>query len=182
MVEALEKMRYPSDVVFDRYELEIGEAFEHAGENNFGERSLDRMMQRGVAFHHALKIAAAATLSQDMQAERSAEIVRHRPEWIVRRVAVRTLGRRRAPDHRAAQAFFRGPTELLDSFERIVERNHRDSRQAPRAVRAVIGQPIVVRPKARRAQFAVLHLKQPHPKARIEHLARDAVALLVFDS
>src|SRR5271156_4198268 len=44
-VEALEKMRDPSDVVFDRDQLEPGKAFEHAGENNFGERSFDRMME-----------------------------------------------------------------------------------------------------------------------------------------
>src|ERR1700733_14839675 len=41
MVEALEKVRNPSDIVFDRYQPELGEAFEHAGKNNFGERSFD---------------------------------------------------------------------------------------------------------------------------------------------
>lgn len=83
VVESLEKMRNPSDVVLDRYEFELGETFEHSGKNNFGERSLDRMMQRRVAFHHALKITAAAPLSQDMQADWRSEIVRDRPEWIV---------------------------------------------------------------------------------------------------
>ena len=83
MVEALEKMRDPADIVFDRDQAESGETLEHAGKNNFGERSLDRVMQRRVAFHHALKIAAAAPFSQDMQADRRSQIVRHCPEWII---------------------------------------------------------------------------------------------------
>src|SRR5580692_534085 len=53
MVEALEKVRNPTDVVLDRHEPEFGEPFQHAGEDNFSERPFDRMMQRGVAFHHA---------------------------------------------------------------------------------------------------------------------------------
>src|SRR5271170_6887472 len=140
------------------------------------------MMERRVAFHHALKIAAAAPLGQDMQADRRPEVVRHGPEWIVRRVAVGTFGRRRTPDHRAAQALVRRAPELLDSFERIIERDHRDSRQPPRAMRTIVGEPIVVRAKARRAQVTVFHLKQTHPEARIQHLARDTVALLILDS
>src|SRR5258708_18014594 len=83
VVKALEKMRNPSDVIFDRHQLEIWKAFQHAGENNFGERSLDRMMQRRVTLHHTLKIAAAAPLSQYMQTDWRSEIVRRRPEWIV---------------------------------------------------------------------------------------------------
>src|SRR5271155_5422828 len=140
------------------------------------------MMERRVAFHHALKIAAAAPFGQDMQADRRLEVVCHGPKWIVRRVAVGTFGRRRTPNHRAAETLVRRPREFLDAFERIVERNHRDSRQPPRAMRTIVGEPIVVRAKARRAQVTVFHLKQTHPEARIQHLARDTVALLILDS
>ena len=38
VVEALEKMRYPSDVIFDRHELEIGETFEHVVTAGSGEQ------------------------------------------------------------------------------------------------------------------------------------------------
>ena len=49
-------------------------------------------------------------------------------------------------------------------------------------MRTIVGEPIVVRAKARRAQVTVFHLKQTHPEARIQHLARDTVALLILDS
>src|ERR1700734_2736280 len=69
MVEALEKVRNPADVVLDRHEPEFRKPFQHTGEDNFGERPLDRTMQHCVAFHQAEQIAAAAPLSEDVQAD-----------------------------------------------------------------------------------------------------------------
>src|SRR5260370_26193274 len=84
MIETLEKVRKPSDVVLYRHQPQLWKSFEHARENNFSERSLNRMMQRRIALPHALKIAATATLGQDMQANTRFEIVRHGPDRIIR--------------------------------------------------------------------------------------------------
>ena len=49
-------------------------------------------------------------------------------------------------------------------------------------MRAILGQPVVVGQKAGAPQFRVFELKQRHRQARIQHLAGDAVALLVGDA
>src|SRR5260370_13851446 len=49
-------------------------------------------------------------------------------------------------------------------------------------MRAVIGKPIVVGAEPRGAQFAVLHLKQAHPEARVQPFADHAVAILTLDA
>src|SRR6266481_5333862 len=92
------------------------------------------------------------------------------------------LGRRGTPNHRAAESLLRGAGQLRNSVERIVERDHRDSRQPARTMRAIVGQPIVVGAETRCAQLAVLYLKETHREARVQDLAADAVAILILDA
>ncbi len=186
VVGALQQMRYPSDVVLDRYDLEFGKALQDPAQDQVHERLFDTMMHRYVVLHDAdffgVRGGRAAPFRHHVQADRHAGLLSHRPKAVVNRIVVGRFGRRLTPNHRALKPFGGDPGELLGPHHGVVKRDGRDSGQAVRIVGAVLGQPVVVGAEARLAQLAVFELEQPHPETGVDYFGGHAVALLVLDS
>ncbi len=156
-------------------------ALEHAAEDQVAQGALDGVGQERIAPHGAEALhPGAAAAREDVERQREAVVLGGVPERLPRRVGVRPVLRRDAPDEPALQPEASGPLDLGHRRRHVVHRHERHAGEATGGVRAVLGQPVVVRLEQRRAQAAVVDAVEHHPVARVEDLAGDAVDVLVL--
>ena len=179
-------MRDPRRFVLDRADLQPREPVEHAGEQHRAERIAHPIIggrpPRPGQFghiHRELVGRNPAARRADMQQQRLLQILRHRPQRVIDRVAIRLVGQRRDRNERADEAHFGAAFELLGAGIGIVDIEHCDALKAARMRLAEIGDPVVVDPADLGQQRAVRNAVPEQPLTGLQHGAPDAV-LLVF--
>src|SRR5262245_14156260 len=190
LVHALDEVRYPADAALDQHELELGVAGQDAGEDQRGDGLADR--HRGDGDERLLdprrrvlegRLDVGVARSDDVEADRQAGLLDHRPERLVGLVPERltpALVRERVAME-APQAELRDAGELLHGLVEVDERDVREPDQPVRRRLRQLDHPVVVALDDVATERRVLGIARDRA-AEVEYLGVDAVEVHVLEA
>ena len=189
VVHALHEVGKPARLALGADDLEPGEAFEDAAEDDVGEGALYLLDQVHVFRWTALPgiraergyAALGAHAGDDVQRERQGKLLGCLPERVVHPVKVGAAERGRGPDHAALQPQVGGAAQLLGATLNVPKRDHGDAVETIGGVGTELAQPVVVDLEAGVLQLGVVHGVEPEAQRAVEDFGLDAVGVLVFE-
>jgi hypothetical protein len=173
---------HPARVGLDAHQPEPRIALEHAAEDERADDVLaaadDRHERVDLRPPHPERVLLAR---ENVEAQGQAEVHRRLPQRVVHGIVV-VRDARVAGHHDSPEAEGLDPLEVSDA---VGDRAHRRLARADEPVGmggAVLGDPQVVGVEARLLEIDVGMVAEHHADRRVEHLGRDAVALLVREA
>lgn len=154
-------------------------AFHFVAERHRLDVAIDRL---DLAAHHAQRLAFGAKPRNRMQADRSAKVLGCGPERIIKRVGVGLIRGRRGPNQRALMPDVVAAAQLAHSRIDVVERDERQTDQAPGRIRAVLRQPIAIGAEASALQRSIAYPKLAEAEGGIDNLGLDSVEIHILET
>ena len=186
LVDPVQPMGDPAGIELAHDELEVRMPLGNASAHQVHQRTLHRV-RRGrvveglVPGQGTLLAVLRGNIGVRANVHRKGKVgfLRRRPEGFVALVLVRNLGRRRARNATALEAFLDDPVDFIDGGLGVLDGNRRQPEQPPVRCARIVVQPVVVVLLAGDEQFGVLEAEQAE-EAGIEEFRLDAVLVLIF--